>query len=193
LTISFCTFVHFSFGAGTQNPFASSQSLDQNPFEDPTPKQDHARFEELSRREQDLERRERELNQRADHLRTHGRNNWPPCMPHIANTVTTNTHAFHTSLPPHLPCDLRRDSRRFKAVDHSLIPVMARPSGNSDHKYGGLYMSSNRWFKRRRKRPRCQYRVGMVSSCLLFLAQCGIRYVFIIAPLSFLLWYRSVT
>lgn len=71
-----------------QNPFASTHSLDANPFEDPfTEPQtvpygqsaDAARMEQLSQRERDLERREQELNQRAETLRKGGRNNWPPC------------------------------------------------------------------------------------------------------------------
>ncbi|KAG6851023.1 Protein phosphatase PP2A regulatory subunit B [Arthromyces matolae] len=68
----------------TQNPFASTHSLDTNPFDDPpnqhqpqpTPA-DATRLEEIRRREADLERREEALNAKADHIRRHGRNNWP--------------------------------------------------------------------------------------------------------------------
>lgn len=66
----------------TQNPFASTHSLDTNPFDDPPQQQQPssaARLEEIRRREQDLERREAELNNKADHIRRHGRNNFPPC------------------------------------------------------------------------------------------------------------------
>ena len=71
----------------TENPFASTHSLDTNPFDDPSPKTaasstskvDSARLEDLERRERDLERRETELTQRAEYIRKHGRNNWPPC------------------------------------------------------------------------------------------------------------------
>ena len=49
----------------TQNPFASTHSLDTNPFDDPASLQpnapspnDAARLEEIRRREQDLERQE---------------------------------------------------------------------------------------------------------------------------------------
>ena len=77
-------------GTYTENPFASTHSLDANPFDDPTPARtspapsypspNHAaRLEELNQRERDLERREAELNQKADHIRRFGRNNWPPC------------------------------------------------------------------------------------------------------------------
>jgi hypothetical protein len=64
-----------------QNPFASTHSLDTNPFDDPTPQQpgDAARLDQLRQRELDLERREQELAAKADHLRRNGRNNWPPC------------------------------------------------------------------------------------------------------------------
>ena len=47
-----------------ENPFASSHSLDTNPFDDPATTQqqsDATRLEELRQREADLERREREL------------------------------------------------------------------------------------------------------------------------------------
>ncbi|KAJ3550719.1 hypothetical protein NM688_g5011 [Phlebia brevispora] len=71
----------------TENPFASTHSLDTNPFDDPTPKtaassasKVDTRLEEIEQRERDLERRELELNQRAEYIRKHGRNNWPPCM-----------------------------------------------------------------------------------------------------------------
>ena len=69
----------------TQDPFASTHSLDTNPFDDPvTPRHpsphDAARLEELRRREQDLQRREQELNAKADNIRRNGRNNWPPCL-----------------------------------------------------------------------------------------------------------------
>lgn len=66
------------------NPFGSSHSLDANPFEDPTPTPEAdpahaARLEEIAQRERDLERREQELSQKTDHIRRHGRNNFPPC------------------------------------------------------------------------------------------------------------------
>lgn len=77
----------------TENPFASTTSLDVNPFDDPFADQDSvnkpsqyshelaaSRVAELDRRENDLERRERELHQKAETIRKHGRNNWPPCQ-----------------------------------------------------------------------------------------------------------------
>jgi len=79
----------------TQNPFASTHSLDTNPFDDPAPSSSSfphdtrdARVEELSQRERDLERRERELNTKAEHIRTHGRNNWPVFYPVIFHSIS---------------------------------------------------------------------------------------------------------
>jgi hypothetical protein len=77
----------------TQNPFASTHSLDTNPFDDPvTPTSpshaaEAARLEQLHQRERDLERREQELNAKADHIRRHGRNNWPPCLSHYTKPL----------------------------------------------------------------------------------------------------------
>jgi hypothetical protein len=65
-----------------QNPFASTHSLDTNPFDDPAPPHqpgDAVRLDQLRQRELDLERREQELAAKADNIRKHGRNNWPPC------------------------------------------------------------------------------------------------------------------
>ncbi|KII88427.1 hypothetical protein PLICRDRAFT_41589 [Plicaturopsis crispa FD-325 SS-3] len=71
----------------TQNPFASTHSLDTNPFDDPAPVQAQARAEELARRERDLEAREAALNNRQEFVRTHGRNNWPPFFPLIFHSI----------------------------------------------------------------------------------------------------------
>jgi len=73
----------------TENPFGSSHSLDANPFDDPTPDPAHAaRIEELAQRERDLERRETELAQKADHIKKHGRNNFPPFYPLIYHSIS---------------------------------------------------------------------------------------------------------
>jgi hypothetical protein len=59
-----------------------------NPFDDPLPSNAEAtRLEELRQREQDLERREAELNKKAEHIRVHGRNNWPPFFPLIFHSI----------------------------------------------------------------------------------------------------------
>ncbi|KAF5380901.1 hypothetical protein D9615_004001 [Tricholomella constricta] len=80
----------------THNPFASTHSLDTNPFDDPsTPTQyqsqtsaaEASRLEEIRRREADLERREQELNAKANNLRRHGKANWPPFFPLIFHSI----------------------------------------------------------------------------------------------------------
>ncbi|EPQ58025.1 scamp-domain-containing protein [Gloeophyllum trabeum ATCC 11539] len=75
----------------SENPFASTTSLDKNPFEDPEPQPAHApydaRMQELAAREQELQRREQELNQRAEYIRTHGRNNFPPFYPLVYHSI----------------------------------------------------------------------------------------------------------
>ncbi|KAF9564597.1 scamp-domain-containing protein [Agrocybe pediades] len=76
-----------------QNPFASTHSLDTNPFDDPPAQQSAnqpstaARLEEIQRRERDLERREAEINNKAEHIRRHGRNNFPPFFPLIYHSI----------------------------------------------------------------------------------------------------------
>jgi hypothetical protein len=75
----------------TKDPFASTASLDANPFDDPFADEDSinkpsqsshelpaSHVADLDRRERDLERRERELHQKAETIRKQGRNNWPP-------------------------------------------------------------------------------------------------------------------
>lgn len=85
----------------TQNPFASTHSLDTNPFDDPSVK-----TQDLDRRERDLERREQQLNEQAEHIRKHGRSNWPPC-PYFSSL--SRSILMYFSLPSHLPFHLRRD------------------------------------------------------------------------------------
>ncbi|TFL07478.1 scamp family-domain-containing protein [Pterulicium gracile] len=76
-----------------QNPFGSTHSLDHNPFDDPQQpsQQQQAGYDQriaaVQQREADLERRESELNQRAEHIRTHGKNNWPPFFPLIFHSI----------------------------------------------------------------------------------------------------------
>lgn len=106
--------------ASNSNPFDDEQSLDANPFADPTIShalQSHTAYdnssaytletptpsaktpgrsttapggpneEELRRREEELERRERELNEQQEHIKRHGRNNWPPFYPLIYHSI----------------------------------------------------------------------------------------------------------
>jgi hypothetical protein len=81
----------------TQNPFASSHSLDANPFEDPESAH-QARLDDLQRRERDLERRESELAQKADQVRKTGRNNFPPFFPLIYHSIVDEIPTAHQPL-----------------------------------------------------------------------------------------------
>ncbi|KAL4067958.1 scamp family-domain-containing protein [Scleroderma yunnanense] len=140
----------------TQNPFASSHSLDANPFDDPPP-EDKARLDNLARRERDLERREQELSQRAEHIRTHGRNNWPPFFPLIYHSISEE------------------------------IPEASRPLINRLYQLWLVLLAT--------------LVVNMVA-CIFFLVAGSsdggkdlggsIGYIIVIAPLSFLLWYRPI-
>jgi len=76
----------------TENPFASTHSLDTNPFDDPAPQPRAApatnnRLDDLARREQELAAREQELARKQEHLRKHGRNNWPFFLPLIFHSI----------------------------------------------------------------------------------------------------------
>lgn len=104
---------------GGENPFGSTHSLDANPFDDPVPPPQvdpshAARLEEIAQRERDLERRESELTQKADHIRRHGRNNFPPCK-----------FFFHRAYN-----DLTQQYLDFPLIFHSIpdeIPEASRP------------------------------------------------------------------
>lgn len=118
----------------TKDPFASTTSLDVNPFDDPFADQDTvnkpsqyshelaaARVADLDHREQDLERRERELHQKAETIRKHGRNNWPPCQCPQSSTRIRKKHT-RSSLPIF--------SIVFPLVYHDIseeIPEASRP------------------------------------------------------------------
>lgn len=76
----------------TENPFASTHSLDANPFDDPadfstTASQSNvshtAKLDDIRQRELDLERREQELANKQENIKRFGRNNWPPCMRYV--------------------------------------------------------------------------------------------------------------
>jgi hypothetical protein len=140
----------------TQNSFASTHSLDANPFDDP-PTKDAPQLHDLDSRERDLERREQELNQRAEHIRKHGRNNWPPFFPLIY-------HSISEEIP-----DASRPliSRLYQLwlvllatlLINMLACIFILVAGASD---GGKDLGGS------------------------------IGYLFIIPPLSFLLWYRPI-
>jgi len=73
-----------------ENPFA-----DHDPFDDSTSPtssfhqqaQAQQQAADLERRERDLAARERALNERAEHIRKHGRNNFPPFFPLIYHSI----------------------------------------------------------------------------------------------------------
>lgn len=100
----------------TENPFASNHTLDANPFDDPSdpvPTSQADRLEELNRRERELQAREQELNKKAEHIRVHGRNNFPPC-----------------TFPPPLFVTANHGSVVFPLIFHSIqdeIPEASRP------------------------------------------------------------------
>jgi hypothetical protein len=110
--LNYHTFTHEVL-AYHENPFASTHSLDTNPFDDP-PQQsasikpvsidEAARLAEIRRREEDLARRETEINNKAEHIRRHGRNNFPPCQ--------CNSHSHFASHLIHLPV--------FPLIFHSI-------------------------------------------------------------------------
>ncbi|KAG9010954.1 hypothetical protein FRB94_009434 [Tulasnella sp. JGI-2019a] len=86
-----------------ENPFASNASLDMNPFDDPTSTKPYgassatldSRAEDLARRERELAAREAEVNARAEHVRTHGRNNWPFFYPLIFHSIADEIPEAH--------------------------------------------------------------------------------------------------
>jgi hypothetical protein len=133
----------------TQNPFASTHSLDANPFDDPPTQSSSSfpsttkdsRLEQLSQREQDLERREQELNKKAEHIRTHGRNNWPFSMYHHLSRLTTPLiEGACTSVSSHIPLHLRRNSRSITPVDYTTLPAMAGSAWDVAHQHGCMYL-----------------------------------------------------
>ncbi|KAJ3477414.1 hypothetical protein NLI96_g10480 [Meripilus lineatus] len=149
----------------TENPFASTHSLDANPFDDPAPLSSSsatsaahsARLEELNRRERDLERRESELNQKADHIRKHGRNNWPPFFPLIF-------HSIQDEIPQASKQLITRLYQLWLVLVVTLVInmiacifILVSGEGNAGSDLGS-----------------------------------SIGYLIVITPLSFLLWYRPI-
>ncbi|KAK7693514.1 hypothetical protein QCA50_003082 [Cerrena zonata] len=152
-----------------ENPFASTHSLDANPFDDPSTSYasnnpnaqaqvDHAtRLEEISRRERDLERREQELASKSEHIRKHGRNNWPFFFPLI----------FH-SIPDEIP----EASRPLVTRLYQLWLVLA----------GALLINM----------VACIFLLISGASGGGSDLGSSIGYIVVILPLSFLLWYRPI-
>lgn len=191
-------------GTYTENPFASTHSLDANPFDDPTPARtspapsypspNHAsRLEELNQRERDLERREAELNQKADHIRRFGRNNWPRCMSTITHRVCAINPSFSVypvifhSIKDEIPEQYRPLITRLYQLWFVLFGTLivnfiacifiltsGSPNGGSDLGSSIGYVA---------ELDLCPHGVSCVGRP---------RYMFVITPLSFLLWYRYV-
>jgi len=84
-----------------ENPFASNASLDMNPFDDPTttsaytPSDLNTQAADLARRERELAAREAAVNKQADHVRKHGRNNWPFFFPLIYHSIAEEIPEAH--------------------------------------------------------------------------------------------------
>ncbi|KAI5123324.1 hypothetical protein M0805_001749 [Coniferiporia weirii] len=151
-----------------ENPFASSHSLDEDPFNDPVstntpPKFDPAhadRVAELERREAQLRVQEENLRreqERVGNMRRNGRNNWPPFFPLI----------FH-SIKDEIPVDSQLlVDRLYKLwlvlavtlIINMVACIFVLVSGSSD---GGRDLGSS------------------------------IGYIPVIGILSFLLWYRPI-
>lgn len=77
-----------------ENPFASTHSLSENPFDSPDDHADYApnysqaeraeldaRRAALEQQEARIKQQEAELAQKAERLRLHGNKNWPFCTP----------------------------------------------------------------------------------------------------------------
>ncbi|KAG8759985.1 hypothetical protein FRC14_004427 [Serendipita sp. 396] len=89
----------------TENPFASTATLDGNPFDDPAtatsqfhqqdPTSAASRNAELDRRERELAAREAALHERSEHIRKHGRNNFPPFFPLIFHSIKDEIPEAH--------------------------------------------------------------------------------------------------
>jgi len=84
-----------SSGPPFENPFASTHSLDENPFDDPTPTTNNFgqsqvtpdRAAELDRRERELAAREQQVREQQERISRHGKNNWPPFYPLIFHSI----------------------------------------------------------------------------------------------------------
>ena len=140
----------------TQNPFASTHSLDANPFDDPPTQHEggfphDTRLEQLSQRERDLERREQELNAKADHIRTHGKNNWPFCESYSHSPKAFKLINSLCSLSPYLPFNIRGNTRSITAFDHTALSLVACLAWYPHNQHDSLFIypvsGIDRWGK----------------------------------------------
>ncbi|EJD02344.1 scamp-domain-containing protein [Fomitiporia mediterranea MF3/22] len=150
--------------APLENPFASTHSLDENPFDHPddqaaAPAQDAsvaAREAELNRRAQELDARQRDLERQQQNMRPR-KNNWPFFFPLIYHEISDEIPTDSQPLMYHL-------YYLWLILGATLIVNMIACifillAGSSD---GGRDLGSS------------------------------IGYIFVIGILSFLLWYRPI-
>ncbi|KAB5596524.1 hypothetical protein CTheo_161 [Ceratobasidium theobromae] len=72
-----------------ENPFASTHSLDANPFDDPADthaQSTAAKQADLERRERELAAREADISRRETNIK-HGKNNFPPFFPLVFHSI----------------------------------------------------------------------------------------------------------
>ncbi|KAL5529650.1 hypothetical protein ACEPAG_5635 [Sanghuangporus baumii] len=154
--------------APLENPFASTDSLDKNPFEDPgastysasTSTYDAsvvAREAELRRREEELNARARELSQQQDYIQRRRKNNWPKFFPLIYHDIDDEIPADSRPLMYHLYYLWLILAATL--VVNMIACIFILVAGAND---GGKDLGSS------------------------------IGYIFVIGPLSFLLWYRPI-
>lgn len=137
------------------NPFASTHSLDANPFDDPPSDVSHAnRLEDLNRRERELQNREQELTRKADNIRKHGRNNFPPCMSLSVFLIPSLFDIPHNRFPTYIPFNSRWNSGDISTAHDTHISDMAPLTGYLGFKPGCLHFHSACGFFRRW--PRCR-------------------------------------
>jgi len=150
--------------AYTENPFASTQSLDQNPFDDPNDSKPPsyalpsaaAAANVLSQRERDLEAREAEIARREHNIK-HGKNNFPPFFPLVFHSIADEIPEVSRPL-------ITRLFQLWLVLAGTLVInlvacILILTSGGSD---GGKDLGAS------------------------------IMYLPVISVLSFLLWYRPI-
>ncbi|KAJ1309763.1 hypothetical protein OPQ81_006529 [Rhizoctonia solani] len=115
-----------------ENPFASTHSLDANPFEDPADTraaQTSAKQADLERRERELAAREADISRRETNIK-HGKNNFPPFFPLIF-------HSINDEIPEHSRALITRIFQLWLVLCATLIINMIAcifilTSGGSD-------------------------------------------------------------
>ena len=141
------------------NTFASTHSLDENPFEDPVsnsytgynPNID-SRAAELDRRQAELDAREAQIRREQEQLsnaRKNGRNNWPPCMfTSVYMLIIFYTPVLHKSLPINLPWNRGWDSEWLETFNMAHLLPMVNTLWHTRHKHDCLYLYPHIWLER---------------------------------------------